>query len=76
MESGYLDQVVSLLTKASKYRNFAREVGDWETADRIAALAEELNQRARALAIWDEHRIRMRARQIWEENGRPGGRDE
>jgi Protein of unknown function (DUF2934) len=70
-------QVVgSLLMKARKYRDFARWVGDWETAQRIIALAEELKNRARALARPDERRIRKRAREIWEENGRPAGRDE
>jgi hypothetical protein len=70
-------QVVgSLLMKARKYRDFARWVGDWETAQRIMALAEELKNRARALARPDERRIRKRAREIWEENGRPAGRDE
>jgi hypothetical protein len=39
-------------------------------------LAEELKQRARALAMPNENRIRKRAREIWEENGRPVGRDE
>jgi hypothetical protein len=68
--------VGSLLTKARKYRDFARWVGDWETAQRIMALAEELKNRARALARPDERRIRKRAREIWEENGRPAGRDE
>ena len=68
--------VSSLLTKANKYRNFARWVGDWETAQRISMLAEELKQRARALARPNENRIRKRAREIWEENGRPTGRDE
>jgi hypothetical protein len=42
----------------------------------ILALAEELKQRARALARPNEDRIRRRAREIWEENGRPAGRDE
>ena len=65
MKSAYLDHVIGLLTKATKYRNLARGIGDWETADRIGALAEELDQRARGLARWDEHRIRIRARQIW-----------
>jgi len=68
--------VDSLLAKANKYRNFARWVRDWETAQRILALAEELKNRARASAKPDERRIRKRAREIWEENGRPGGRDE
>jgi hypothetical protein len=70
-------QVVSgLLMKASKYRNFARWISDSETAQRILALAEELKNRARALARPDERRIRKRAHEIWEENGRPVGRDE
>jgi DUF2934 family protein len=70
-------QVVgSLLMKARKYRDFARWIGDWETAQRILALAEELKSRALALAKPDERRIRKRAREIWEENGRPAGRDE
>jgi hypothetical protein len=70
-------QVVgSLLMKAKKYRDFARWIGDWETAQRILALAEELKSRAFALAKPDERRIRKRAREIWEENGRPAGRDE
>ena len=68
--------VSSLLTKANKYRNFARWVGDWETAQRISTLAEELKQRARALARPNEDRIRKRAREIWEENGRLAGRDD
>jgi hypothetical protein len=68
--------VASLLGKAKKYRDFARRVGDWETARRISMLAEELKQRARALATPSENRIRKRAREIWEENGRPAGRDE
>ena len=62
--------------KANKYRNFARWVSDWETAQRILALAEELKNRARALARPDERRIRKRAREIWEENSRPVGRDD
>ena len=65
-----------LLAKANKYRDFARWVGDWETAQRISMLAEELKQRARALAMPNENRIRKRAREIWEENDRPVGRDE
>jgi hypothetical protein len=70
-------QVVSgLVMKASKYRNFARWISDSETAQRILALAEELKNRARALARPDERRIRKRAHEIWEENGRPVGRDE
>ena len=70
-------QVVgSLLMKARKYRDFARWIGDWETAQRILALAEELKSRALALAKPDERRIRKRAREIWAENGRPTGRDE
>jgi hypothetical protein len=68
--------VAGLLMKANKYRNFARWVDDWETAQRILALAEELKNRARSLARPDERRIRKRAREIWEENGRPAGRDE
>ena len=67
--------VGSLLAKANKYRNFARWVGDWETAQRISMLAEELKQRARALARPNENRIRKRAREIWEENNRPVERD-
>jgi hypothetical protein len=59
--------VISLLEKASKYRSFIRWVGDWETAQRISLLAEELKQRARALATPNEKRIRERAREIWEE---------
>jgi hypothetical protein len=70
-------QVVSgLVMKAFKYRNFARWISDTETAQRILALAEELKNRARALARPDERRIRKRAHEIWEENGRPVGRDE
>jgi hypothetical protein len=68
--------VSSLLAKARKYREFARWVGDWETARNISMLAEELKQRARALARPNENRIRKRAREIWEENGQPIGRDE
>jgi hypothetical protein len=67
--------VGSLLMKARKYRNFARWVGDWETAQRISMLAEELKSRALALARPNERRVRKRAHQIWEENGRPPGRD-
>jgi hypothetical protein len=67
--------VGNLLMKANKYRNFARWVSDWETAQRILALAEELKNRARALARPDERRIRKRAREIWEENSRPVGSD-
>ena len=65
-----------LLTKAQKYRSFARWIGDRETAQRILALAEELKNRARSLARPDERLIRRRAHEIWEENGRPIGRDE
>jgi hypothetical protein len=67
--------VAHLLGKASKYRGLARWIGDRETVQRILALAEELRQRARALARPDEDHIRRRAREIWEENGRPIGRD-
>ena len=35
--------VGSLLAKANKYRNYAQSVGDWETAERILVLTEELN---------------------------------
>jgi hypothetical protein len=59
--------VISLLEKAYKYRDFARWVGDRETVQRILALAEELKQRARALARPDEANIRRRAREIWKE---------
>ena len=48
--------VGSLLMQAKKYRNFARWIGDWETAQRILALAEELRSRALALARPDERR--------------------
>lgn len=68
--------VISLLAKAHKYRSFARWVGDRETVQHILALAEELKQRARALARPDEANIRRRAREIWIDNGRPAGRDE
>jgi hypothetical protein len=69
-------QLVSgLLAKARKYRDFARWIGDWETAQRISALAQELKQRALELARPNEKRIRRRAHEIWEENGRPVGRD-
>jgi len=61
-------QVGSLLAKANQYRNYAQSVGDWETAERILVLTEELKQ-------WAQDRIRERAREIWEENGRPAGRD-
>jgi Protein of unknown function (DUF2934) len=60
--------VGSLLAKANQYRNYAQSVGDWETAERILVLTEELKQ-------WAKDRIRERAREIWEENGRPAGRD-
>jgi hypothetical protein len=70
-------QVVgNLLKKANKYRRFAQWISDSETAHRILALAEELKNRARALARPDERQIRKRAREIWEESGRPAGRDE
>jgi hypothetical protein len=69
-------QVVGgLLMKASKYHRLARWVGDSETAQRIAGLAEELKQRALAFAKPDHKRIRQRAHEIWDENGRPAGRD-
>jgi DUF2934 family protein len=68
--------VISLLAKAYKYRNFARWVSDRETVQRILALADELIQRACALARPDEANIRKRAREIWKESGRPAGRDE
>src|SRR5450755_1903165 len=68
--------VASLVEKANKYRNFARWDGDRETVQVILALAEELTQRARALAKPNEEKIRVRARKIWEENDRPAGRDE
>ena len=60
--------VGSLLAKANQYRNYAQSVGDWETAERILVLTEELKQ-------WAQDRIRERAREIWEESGRPAGRD-
>src|SRR3982074_2243820 len=63
-----------LLTMADKYRRFAQWIGDHETVRRILALADEMKQRARAMA--EEAKIRNRAREIWEENGRPAGRDE
>jgi hypothetical protein len=68
--------VGGLLMKANKYRSFAGWIGDRETAQRILALAEELKNRARALARPDERRIRRRAHEIWVENGRPSGRDD
>src|SRR5712671_1664553 len=68
--------VASLLEKASKYREFARWIGDRETVHRILALAGELKQRALALAKPNEDKIRKRAREIWEENNRPDGRDD
>jgi hypothetical protein len=67
--------VASLLEKASKYREFARWIGDRETVQQILALAGELKQRALALAKPNEDKIRKRAREIWEENSRPFGRD-
>src|ERR1700704_3081394 len=70
-------QIVShLLAKADKYRRFAQWIGDHETVRRILALADELKQRARAMARPEEAKIRNRARELWEENGRPAGRDE
>jgi len=60
--------VGSLLAKANQYLDYARSVGDWETAERILVLTEELKQ-------WTQDRIRERAREIWEESGRPAGRD-
>jgi hypothetical protein len=68
--------VSSLLAKAYKYRDFARWVGDRETVQHIRDLADELIQRARALARPDEANIRKRAREIWKQNGRPAGRDD
>jgi Zn-dependent oligopeptidase len=67
--------VASLVEKANKYRNFARWVGDRETVQRILGLAQELKQRARALAEPNEEKIRKRAQEIWEENDRLAGRD-
>jgi hypothetical protein len=67
--------VASLLEKASKYRDFARWIGDRETVQQILALAGELKQRAFALAKPSDDKIRKRAREIWEENSRPVGRD-
>jgi hypothetical protein len=71
-----VDDKTNLLWKANKYRKLARWIGDRETVQRILALAEELIERARALAKPTEEKIRKRAREIWEENGRPTGRDE
>jgi hypothetical protein len=68
--------VGGLLMKANKYRSFAGWIGDRETVQHILALADELIQRARALARPDEANIRRRAREIWKENGEPAGRDE
>jgi hypothetical protein len=68
--------VGNLLSKARKYRDLARSVGDQETAQRISALTAELKQRARALAKPNEELVRARAREIWEENGCPAGNDE
>ena len=55
--------VASLLEKASKYREFARWIGDRETVQQILALAGELKQRALALAKPNEDKIRNRARE-------------
>ena len=71
-----MDEKNHLLSKASKYRKFANWIGDRETVQRILALAEELIQRARAMAKPDEANIRRRAREILEESGRQVGRDE
>jgi Protein of unknown function (DUF2934) len=71
-----VDDKTNLLWKANKYRKLARWIGDRETVQRILALAEELIERARALAKPTEEKIRKRAREIWEDNGRPIGRDE
>lgn len=71
-----MDDKTNLLWKANKYRKLARWIGDRETVQRILALAEELIERARALAKPTEEKIRKRAREIWEDNGRPTGRDE
>jgi hypothetical protein len=68
--------VRSLVTKAEKYRNLARMVTDWRTAENILALVKELKQRARALATPNEKYIRKRAWEIWKENSEPTGRDE
>ena len=68
--------VARSLTKAKKYQDFARAIGDSETVHRILALTAKLKQRALALARPSQNRIRRRARQIWEQNGRPSGRDE
>ena len=74
-----LDQknvVASLLEKANKYRELARWVTDSETVQRILSLAEELKQRARAMAKPSEDQIRKRAQERWERAGKPDGRDE
>jgi cell fate (sporulation/competence/biofilm development) regulator YlbF (YheA/YmcA/DUF963 family) len=74
-----LDQknvVASLLEKANKYRELARWVTDSETVQRILSLAEELKQRARAMAKPSEDQIRKRAQELWERAGKPDGRDE
>jgi hypothetical protein len=73
-----LDQkstVTSLLEKAAKYKDFARRIGDSETAQSILALTEELKQRARALMKPSEGLVRKRAQELWEQAGRPEGRD-
>jgi hypothetical protein len=49
--------VASLLAKANKYRDFARWIGDREKVRRILLLADELKQRAHALARPDADRI-------------------
>ena len=67
--------VASLLEKASKYREFARWIGDRETVQQILALVGELKERAFALAKPNDDKIRKRAREIWEKNSRPVGRD-
>jgi hypothetical protein len=68
--------IANLLEKATKYREFARWVGDSETAQRILALTEELKQRARAMAKPNDDLIRKRAQELWERAGKPEGRDE
>ena len=71
-----VDDKSHLLSKANKYKRFARWIGDSETVQRVLALAEELKQRARATVRPHEEMIRKRAREIWEEHGRPAGRDD
>jgi hypothetical protein len=70
------EEAAQLRAKADKYRMLARWVTDRETAQRIAELTAELEQRASILEKPSQDRIRERAHEIWEESHRPAGRDD